>query len=236
MQKKSKKKVKRHIKWKTFFLFLGVVFLFSLVGYFFFQLHVQNIYIIGNNIVKDYEIIEVSGLKEYPKMYKYSTRTLEKNIASLDLVANVKVKKNLFGKVTIQVEEARVLFYNRNNSTYVLSNGAETIEGEYPGVPFLINYVTSNIYERLIKELATIKPESLALISEIEYARSMSGDIVLDDTRFLLRMNDGNEVYINLVNIDRLDLYAISYTTLEEKGTLYLDSDNGSVLFQKFES
>lgn len=234
MQKKSKKKVKRHIKWKTFFLFLGVVFLFALLGYFFFQLRVKNIYIVGNDKVKDYEIIEVSGLKEYPKMFKYSTHTLEKNITALDLIANAKVKKSLLGKVTIQVEEARVLFYNRNNSTYVLSNGTETIEGEYKGIPFLNNYVKSNVYERLIKELAKVKPESLALIGEMEYSPSMSGDIVLDETRFLLRMNDGNEVYINLVNIDRLDLYALSYTTLEEKGTLYLDSDNDKVVFKKF--
>lgn len=234
MQKKSKRKVKRHIKWKSFFLFLGVVFLFVILGYFFFQLRVKNIYIVGNDKVKDYEIIETSGLKEYPKMFKYSTHTLEKKITSLDLIASAKVKKNLLGKITIQVEEARVLFYNRNNSTYVLSSGTETIEGEFTGIPFLVNYVPSNVYERLVKELATIKPESLALIGEMEYSRSMSGDIVLDDTRFLLRMNDGNEVYINLVNIDRLDLYALSYTTLEEKGTLYLDSDNGSVLFQKF--
>lgn len=234
MQKKSKKKIKRHIKWKSFFFFLCVVLFIYLIGYFFLELRVKNIYIVGNDTVKDYEIIEASGLKEYPKMFKYSTRTLEKNIASLDLIANAKVKKSILGKVTIQVEEARVLFYNRNNSTYVLSNGVETIEGEFTGVPFLNNYVTSNIYERLVKELATVKPESLALISEIEYSPSKSGDVVLDDTRFLLRMNDGNHVYINLVNIDRLDLYAISYTVLTEKGTLYLDSDNGSAFFQKF--
>ena len=49
-------------------------------------------------------------------------------------------------------------------------------------------------------------------------------------------MNDGNEVYINLVNIDRLDMYALSYTTLTQKGILYLDSDNGGAWFQNKES
>lgn len=232
--KKRKKKLKRHIKWKAVFLFLSIVFVLLFGGYSVLQMHVKNILIVGNNVLKDYEIIERSGLKEYPKMAKYSSRTLEKNISNLDLVSKVKVKKSLFGKVTILIEEASVLFYNRNNSTYVLSNGKETIHGEYSGIPFLVNYVKSDVYERLIKELAKVKKEALSLISEIEYAPSMSGDIVLDDTRFLLRMNDGNQVYINLIHIDRLDMYALSYTTLVDKGILYLDSDNDSVWFRKF--
>lgn len=231
---KKRKKIKRHIKWKAIFLFLGIVLVLFLVGYSILQMHVKNIFISGNNTLKDYEIIERSGLKEYPKMTKYSSRTLEKNISNLDLVSKVKVKKSLFGKITILIEETRVLFYNRNNSTYVLSNGKETLNGEYNGVPFLVNYVKSDIYERLIKELTKVKEEALSLISEIEYAPSMSGDIVLDDTRFLLRMNDGNQVYINLIHMDRLDVYALSYTTLTEKGILYLDSDNDSVWFRKF--
>ncbi len=234
MQKK-KTKIKRHIKWKAFFLFLLICVLLFSLAFYIWNLHVKNILILGTTNIADYEIIEASGLKEYPKFTKYSSRTIAKNIENLDLVATAKVKKNIFGQVTIQIEEARVLFYNRNNSTYVLSNGVETIEGDYNGVPFLNNYVQSNVYERLVKELAHVKPESLALVSEIEYSQSMSGDIVLDDTRFLFRMNDGNHVYINLVNMDRLDLYALTYTTLgEEKGTLLLDSDNGNVVFQKF--
>lgn len=235
MKQKKKTKIKRHIKWKAFFLFLFVCVLLFFLGYYIFNLHVKTISIFGTTNLADYKIIEASGLKEYPKFLKYSSRAIEKNVESLDLVASAKVKKNLFGGISIWVEEARVLFYNRNNSTYVLSNGAETIEGDYSGVPFLNGYVKSNVYERLIKELARIKPESLALISEIEYNPNKSGDIVLDETRFLLRMNDGNHVYINLVNIDRLDLYALTYTTLgEEKGTLLLDSDNDRVVFQKF--
>lgn len=234
MDKSKKKKVKRHIKWKALSVFLLILFFLSSIFYYLFHFSVQNIYILGTSYLKDYEIIEVAGLKNYPKMSKYSTKELKKKISSLDLVDNVKIKKDLLGKVTILIEEARILFYNRNNSTYVLSNGKETINGEYEGIPFLINYVKSDIYERLVKELAMVKKESLALISEIEYSPSKSGDIVMDDTRFLLRMNDGNHVYINLVHMDRLDMYALSYTTLPQKGTLYLDSDNDSVLFQEF--
>ena len=62
------------------------------------------------------------------------------------------------------------------------------------------------------------------------------GDIIIDDTRFLLRMNDGNQVYINLINIDRLDTYPLIYTLFTEKGILELDSDNSRVVFKSYKS
>lgn len=234
MTKKPKKKVKLHIKWKALFLFVFITFLFFWMGYTFFNLRVKTIFIYGNENLKDYEIIEISGLKEYPKMNKYTSRTLERNIKSLDLISDVDVKKSINGKITIQIEEARVLFYNRNNSTYVLSNGKETASDTFSGIPFLNNYVESDVYIRLIQELSNLKKDSLSLVSEIEYSPSKSGDVVLDNTRFLLRMNDGNQVFINLLHMDRLDMYALTCTTLTEKGILYLDSDNDSVWFRKF--
>lgn len=193
------------------------------------HLQIKNIYIYGNHLLSDHEIICSANIKNYPKMFKYSTRTLKKNIASLDLVNTVKVKKSLFGKLVIEIEEAKVLFYNRNNGSYVLSNGKEIAEGNFTGVPFLVNFVPNDIYERLIKELTKINEEALAMISEIEYSQNKSGEVVIDDTRFLLRMNDGNQVYINLINIERLNLYAVTYTAIPGKGILELDSDNGNV-------
>ncbi len=236
--KRKRRKVKRHIKWKILFLYLFIVGLFVSFLFYFFTLKVKNIYIIGNASIKDYEIIEVAGLKEYPKFYRLSKNAIIKKIQTLDLVDKVKVKRNLLGKITIIIEEAHPIFYNTNNSTYVLSNGKETMKKEFLGVPFLDNYVPGDIYERLVKEMAKLKPETIALISEIEYSQSKSGDVVLDDTRFIFYMNDGNTVYINLIHMDRMDLYALTYTTLpqDEKGHLYLDSDNDKVIFQGDES
>lgn len=231
MKTKKKKKVKLHIKWKTLFLFFIVLSFLFFSFYYVMNLRIKNIFITGNVLLSDHDIIIAANIKNYPKMFKYSTRTLKKNISTLDLVHSVQIKKSLFGKLTIKIEEAKVLFYNRNNGSYVLSNGVEIANGDFPGVPFLVNIVPDTIYERLIKELAKINTEALAMISEIEYNQNKSGDVVIDDTRFLLRMNDGNQVYINLINIDRLNLYAVTYTAIPEnvKGILELDSDNGNV-------
>lgn len=237
MNKKTKKRKKLHIKWKTFLILLLCLFLsWSLLKYYL-ELSVTHIYITGTDILKDYEIIEKSGLKNYPKINKYSKSTIEKKIKELDLVENVKVKKNIMGKVSIIIKEARVLFYDRNIDAYVLSNGKVTNSKDFVGIPFLVNYVPDEIYERLIKDLGKVKQSSLALVSEIEYDPSKSGDIVIDNTRFLLRMNDGNKVHINLIHIDRLDIYDLTYTTIPngEKGILEMDSDNDRGYWHKEE-
>ena len=92
-RKKRNKKVKRHIKWKSFLIFLCLLFVIAFSFHYLWNLHVKNIFIVGNSILKDYEIIEASGLKEYPKMNKYSKNAIEKNIKELDLVDKVKVKR-----------------------------------------------------------------------------------------------------------------------------------------------
>ncbi len=224
--KKGKRKVKRRIKWKAVFLLLCFLALIVYFGYTFLNLPIKHVLIKGTNLIPDYEIMEKTGLKEYPNLFKYSCNTIKKKIEDIALVDQVKVRKNLFGQVTILIEEAKVLFYNRNNGTYVLSNGKEIENGHYTGVPFLVNYVQSSIYERLIKELAKLNPETLSLVSEMEYSPSISGDVTLDDTRFIFRMNDGILVYVNLIHMDRLDLYKELYSVKnKEEKYLYLDSD-----------
>ena len=236
MKKNKKKKIKvhRHLKVKPFLTLMGILLSFILIGLYIYELPIKNIYIKGTNYLSDYEVITTAGIKNYPKMFKMSSYTIEKKLKKLALVNKVSVKKNLLGKITNNIQEAAPLFYNRSKSIYVLENEKETNDYDFLGVPFLINMVPEDIYKRLIKELAKVNKESLQMVSEIEYAPSKSGDIVIDATRFLLRMNDGNEVYINLIHMDRLDLYPLAYTVFTEKGRLQLDSDNEYVSFTSF--
>lgn len=233
---KKRKKTRRHLKIKSFLIL--VLILAIIIGVFLYlrNLRIKNIYIKGNSTITDNEIITASLIKDYPKIMKYSSKTIKKNIAKLSLVDKVSVKKNVFGKVTITISEAKVLFFDRNKNCYILSNEKEINDGNYTGIPFLVNFVPDTIYKRLIKELQKLQDESLQMISELEYSPSKSGDITIDDTRFLLRMNDGNEIYINLINIDRLNTYPLIYTVLTEKGALWLDSDNDRVVFKSYKS
>ena len=49
------------------------------------------------------------------------------------------------------------------------------------------------------------------MISEIEYSVEKYNDRVVDEERFLLRMIDGNTIYVNLVNIEKLNKYQEIY-------------------------
>ncbi len=230
---KNKKKVKKHLKVKSFLILISIILIIFFIIYYLISLPIKNIYIKGNDKVSDYTILEVSNLKDYPKMFKYSKKTIENKILSIPNIASVKITKNLLGKITIEIEEARVLFYNRNDKKYVLEN-YQTLDNSKENVPFLINYVPNTIYERLISSMKELTTNTISLISEIEYSPSKSGDTVIDETRFLLRMNDGNNVYINLINIKRLNMYLEISTIFPSNGTLGLDSDNGQVVFNAF--
>ena len=89
------------------------------------------------------------------------------------------------------------------------------------GIPTLINYTPSDIYDNLIKKLNNINIDILKKVSEIEYSPDIKNEKVIDKNRFLLRMNDGNYIYINLANMDNLNKYEEIYATLDENKKEY---------------
>ena len=232
MQKK--KVIKRKFKWKTFFkfcLFVGILFLFFT---YLWNLKTQNIFIEGNTFVKDNDIITTSGFKDYPYLFRLKTKDIEKKVLTIPYIKSVKIKKGILGSITFVITEDKPLFYNRNNDKVVLSSGRE-IEDTLKGIPILINYVPDVYYTKLIQKLSDIDENVLTLISEIEYSPWTSNNVLIDEERFLLRMNDTNIVYTNLLHIDKLNKYIEIYATLEDKkGIIYLDSSSDKISFSSY--
>lgn len=217
-------KVKRKINKKALLVIILTLYLIIMAFYMYLTLPIKNIVINGNKQISDDIIISTAGIKDYPKINKVSKKSIIKNLESIGEIENVKVKKSVFGKITINVEELNVLFYNVLNKTYVLSNGKEVSEiHNQMGIPILVNYTQSDIYESLIKKMAKIDSNIISLISEIEYSPDIKDGKSLDNNRFLFRMNDGNLVYINLAHFDNINNYELIYAALEEKGVLKLD-------------
>lgn len=189
----------------------------------------QNIIISGNSYVSDLEIIEVASIKHYPPLFQIRSSDLKKKILTLDYVKDVSIRRNLIGQLFIEIEEEKPVFYNRDNAKFVFASGKEITTQDLQGFPVLINYVPNEIYERLIKEMEKTNTDVMKLISEIEYQPWVSDDVVIDDTRFFLRMNDGNSVYVNLINWEKLNNYMAIYSTLgTAHGFLQLDSSLGN--------
>ncbi len=223
------KKVKvKKLSLKRVIILLLILYLVIYSLYYVFKMPIKNIYIKGTNLITDNEIISAAHIKNYPSIFKTTTLGLKKNIKKIPLVKDVKIRKSLLGKLTIEVEEYKILFYNLNNKKIVLDDEKEIDDtSSYKGVPTLINYVPDTIYAKLIKSLLKVDSDILSSISEIEYSPSKSNEEVIDDTRFILRMNDTNTVYANLINIKNLNHYDEIYSTLNnQKGYLYLDSSN----------
>ena len=218
------KKVKRRLNKKALLVIILILYLLIMTFYYVFTMPVKNIVISGNNLLKDSEIISQSNLDNYPNLFKVNTNSVKKKIEKLDLVTSVEVKKNLFGTITIAIKEAKVLFLNKTNDLVVLSNGKEIASDDYLGIPVLNNYVTSDIYNNLIEKMSAIDENIINLISEIEYSPDIKGDVTINDSRFILKMNDGNLVYIDLVNFANLNMYETIYSNLDAKGIIHLDS------------
>lgn len=235
VQKKKKKK----LNVKRLILLLLILYLIVMLCYAIISMPIKNIYIKNTKLLKDNEIIEVAGIKNYPGIFKISSKKMEDKIRTLDLVSGVKVKKSIWGKVIITIEEAKPLFYNRAVEKVVLSNKKEvSSSSKYLGIPTLVNRVPSDLLETFIKSFCNIETDIIGMINEIEYNPDIAGDIVIDSNRFLLRMNDSNIVYVNTLNMKRLNDYKQVMGTIgDARGTLYLDSYNSNnSLFTQFEN
>ena len=195
------------------------------------NLKVTQIEIIGTNYITDTEIIEKLNLTYYPKMVEIPTFKIKNKLKEIDMIDNVEVKRNIWGKLTLKISEAKPLLIKKSSAMIVLSNSKE-IEKDirFLGLPTLINYVPDEIYANLISGLSKVDTDVLSIISEIEYTPSKALDgTIIDSTRFLLRMNDTNTVYMNTINVTQLNKYidicsAILATQGQKYGILYLDS------------
>lgn len=217
---------------------LSLYLVFSFV-YYIATLPIKNIYISGNNYIKDVEIIETAKIKNYPSLIKISRRKVKKNLLKNEFIDKVQIKKKLNGTIKIIVSESKPLLYDRTNKNIVLLNGKTTNRTDINSkIPSLINMVPNDIYKKLIKSFEKVDYNIITQISEIEYSPDIINGKTIDPDRFYLRMVDGNSIYINPVNIKRLNNYFDVYDRLPEgvKGTLYFDSNSDNNMFKIYGS
>ena len=213
------KKKKRKISFLKILIVFLLIYLFIVGGYKLITINIKNIYVIGNNYIKDKYIIEKAGLTNYPPFFLTTKSSIKKKLLADDEILDVKVKKKLFS-VYLYVDENIPLFYNKNSNKIVLKNGKE-IDDKY-NVAVLNNYVPDTIYNDFINSMGNVNQDILDRISEINY---VPNDV--DSKRFYLIMDDGNSVYLTLDDFLKINNYIEIIKTLDNnKGTIYLDSGN----------
>lgn len=217
MKKKHKKfNVLRFI---TFIILLIITYF--IISYLF-NIKTKNIIIIGNEYYNDETIIETANIENYPNFITLNKSKIKRKLNNLELIEEVQINKKYNFTIEINIKEKDILYLVRSTNKYKLSTKEDISLDNISGIPTLINYVPEEKKEKLIERFTKINKNIRNKISEIEYNK-----ISYDDERFLLYMNDGNEVYITLSKIDSLNKYNEIVKKLEEKkGILYLDSGN----------
>ena len=221
--KKSNQKIKRvrkkrRIKFKALFIFIIFLFLFLTIIMGIFSRPITNIYIIGNKVLTDQEVIDIAKLSNYPSTLNNPSILIKRRLKNSDLIYDAKVKKKLFTKVYIEVKENIPLFYDSTSNKTILLD--KTAIDNSMDCAALINYVPDTIYDSFVDKMSELNDEVLQRISEIKYDPN---DV--DSERFLFMMDDGNYAYITLSKLASINNYVSIIKNFDnKKGVLYLDS------------
>lgn len=217
-QKKLKPVKKRRLHFKRLVVGLLLMYFLAFLGYKILDTPITNIYIENNSFLSDQEIIDIAKVGHYPSVLSAINMTIKDRLKKDIYIANAKVYKKNFSQLHIYVIENKPLFLNKSTNQTILQDGT-AVARKFP-VATLINYVPDKIYSALITKMATVDTNVIGRISEIEYRPN---DV--DNSRFLLAMNDGNYVYLTLNKFDRINSYIdIIKKFNNKKGILYLDS------------
>lgn len=210
--KKKKLKIRRILLCLLVFGIIGISF------YFIRKLPIRNIYVIGNGIVDENEILDISGISDYPSFIDTCKRNIVKRIMANKYIRDVRVEKKFWGKVYIYIEEKKVLCIY--NDKLLLEDGT-LIDNTYDiySYPILRSDI-SNLYDKFVSDFSKVNNDVLYQISEIDF---VPNDV--DNERFSLMMDDGNLVYITLSRISKINKYNSIYSSMDgKKGIVYLDS------------
>ena len=223
MSKKIKKKIK--FKFIPFFIFiflcLGIYFGVRYIS----DTKIKNIYIYGNCLLKDQEIISLAQISDYPSFYKTSSRSIKNNIKKSPYIKDVKIEKKFFNVLKIHIKEYIPLFIMNN---YIILDNFSKAPIIDIKLPIASNINDEEILKKFVLAFLKVKANIRGNISEIIYSPTE-----YDKTRFLFYMDDGNHIYINTGKIENINYYDEIYPTLNnKKGTLYLDSGNHFVVFK----
>lgn len=217
----KKKKKKRGLKIRNILIFLLVVLIIGIFIYTAIKLPIKNIYISGNNILSDDIIIKDAKLDNYPSFLLTSSYEIKNNLYNNNYIKKVEINKKIGNIVEINITEYKVLALMPNENQIILSSG-KIVDNNYGimDVPILNNTISDDVFDNFIEKFSQVDRDILRQISQLEY-----NPVAVDNSRFLLYMNDGNLIYITLTKIDKLNKYNdIKDRMGNQTGIIYLDS------------
>jgi len=217
-KKKKNKKQKKKRRLKKRYIFILLVLCLVIAAMYILHRNIKNIYISGNKLVSDEEIIELSELDSYPPYINTYMINIKENVLKNEYIKDVTIRRNISGKIYLDIEEYKPLFIYKDKlvlSSKKMVDNTKNIDY----APYITNNI-DEIYDKFIDKISRVDDSSLVKVSHIEYSPTE-----LDKERFLFYMMDNNYVYINLSKMDKLNKYNSIVEQLDgKKGIIYLDS------------
>lgn len=211
------KKRKRKLKKGRFLLLILFLLAISFLCYKFVNIPIRNIIVKGNYILTDEEVIKISSLEDYPSIFTVFSFDIKKKIKQNPYVEDVKVSRGVLN-IKISIKEKKVLYIDYKTKEKIMID-SKVKDDKTLCVPFLTNEVLSDKNRDFLKAMNKIDSDILCKMSEIKYDPN---DI--DKDRYLVYMNDGNNVYLTVNKFEKINKYnSILENVGKQNGTLYLD-------------
>lgn len=214
------------------FIILSVLFFLILLVLVYFQSpysNVKKITITGSELANEEYYLKHSSISIGDSMWSFRNKEIEKTLAKDDWIKKVTVKRKWLTTVNITIEEWEKVAYTEEDGSFypMLENGVVYGVASKEGpldAPLFVDFKDEKIRKRLVKELAKLNPEILALISQINAYPTDS-----DPYSVRLFMNDGYEVRGVISSlVSKLNYYPSIVAQIKDQPKGIIDLEVGS--------
>lgn len=216
-ERRRRRKIRTNIKFSV----LLTIFLLAILAILYVQSpysKIQTIQINGANLVEKEEYEKIVGVTEGESMWGFRVKDVLHDLQKNEWVKEATVQRKWLTTVTIEVEEwPRVAYIEQEFNFYpILENGYVLKKAELNepiDAPLFINFDDETKRKRTVKQLGKLKPEVLALISQINLNATES-----DPYGIILFMNDGYEVRAEISSFaEKLNYYPSIIAQIEQQ-------------------
>ncbi len=187
---------------------------------------IKKITVNGAQLADEQYYLQASKLALGKSMWSFKEEDVEKALLKDKWVQKAQVKRNWPRSVTIDIKEWKKVAYLAGDGTYypLLENGKrfEQAEDNIPiDAPVFIGITGEKTIQKLVEQLARLKPEVLALISQVNTNGNETNPNAVK-----LYMNDGYEVRAVIQTLaEKLNYYPsiVAQIANLEKGVIDLE-------------
>ena len=243
-QSQKKKRKTRIIKWILIFILLvTAIALFMMSSIF----NIKEIVVINNSKVSTEEIINSSTLTTGINMFKTTNGTIKNGIKANAYIEEVKIKRNINGKVILDIKErvATYMLKFANAYVYINNQGYMLQISESPlELPIITGFITTNeeikVGNRLntedlqklddvIKIIETSKNTPLAnIITEVDISDSTDYKLTIASESKTVKMGEMTNINIKLQMAGK-----IFEAESGQAGEIYFQDDGKKAIFKE---